>query len=1282
MRNERIIFIRSAIAAAISSSFIYTAALSNELKLEAFTWNTKVSEFSPDSANIEITHTQGNQFRHDVTLAPKTYQKNMPYLQTLSKELKQSGVDVVVETKNSNDGLKAHSFVVRIQKNKEDAFRMSRDMETGTTTFEVHEKLTEGRSVNKKIKALWIENKEDLTIGDTNIAAPGAVKAILQKLVDRDRFLSQDGKNNYESLEIKTDGEPESPKFINSFLSADDLDSATMVDVDGAIGLMMTAYINTQFKEETRSKKPKPDTTQLLKSMLSNQPGFMVGAKDLSHLAKIKHAPVFLIRQTDNQPSGQIELIHQSAAANACLKKYNSKKDQDGLTVYEAITLSREAAKDLRNTAYNSQLQQLVMMQARNKASGTLPGKEEIEKLASDQELIFLCNAKLNHDSRSKKSTMTLTIDEQKHVGSLINHESSLSYLRDQFMNHPTVGDFVKDPLLTQAFTDHLTTQTEESVPDDQNNLSYLDKFKKTKDTQIEARNKAIETAENYNQEKLKRAEIEALLKKATESVEEAEKNIDDDEFKANPDTSLADRLKNAHQFQEQKQKKLQTSKEETNKKLDELNEHEEQLNKKLIKMKQSLEDSDASIAQLKQVNKNLEKELSEVKALKGQLRKDLNSLEITAKIADNIITQLRAINNDLKDMANDIEGFEYEEGAKPPEKLSEALKEYYHHQNKHLKQTKELTAQIRLHPEELLHPEIVMGKSILSQHDFELMQKLSLPKDMQPDEIITRLRYTVLLIKLLDGKPEKNNLEDFASKLNRLRENFFQLPKQAGERATLKPDLESNFENLIKTRYDTDNTEPFFNVFTIFHEIDFRKFLDYAIKLDLTSQKGDDLLKRLDKHHIMSLQIEDLDYSWLSTTHQYYHLEPENYEKMWNQLELTRIHQWLHKTQLIPGEAELNDFPESEDFPNEKRLHALRSIATYSPELTAETLANYVQAAGKLMHKLPDEQVAELQLQLEQMPELRQIEDDSALKKQCRLIAHSLKMPNIWQQLLTLVRQPADLWKHTHEVINKNGGVATFLPEYVTVKEMKLAKSRFDSDTVIKTRRLKEVAPDTYEARLVTQEKIQKEVDRRIEGLKQTATGDEVYTAKQLQRYPDNSDLQNNDWQEPVKAFYMELKDSLNRDQIVQYARLLAGFSEAEYTNLINVVDSVTGLIDPDGKIFTNRQAEFDDTLTEAELKEKSGAVKKYIHLARENSRQNLEKLKKQALSLGQHSQAKRLTVEHIEVAMHEANPQKIMEQRQWYQESPEDYNTFAARSAARSWLNKHPELVLILKP
>ena len=96
-------------------------------------------------------------------------------------------------------------------------------------------------------------------------------------------------------------------------------------------------------------------------------------------------------------------------------------------------------------------------------------------------------------------------------------------------------------------------------------------------------------------------------------------------------------------------------------------------------------------------------------------------------------------------------------------------------------------------------------------------------------------------------------------------------------------------------------------------------------------------------------------------------------------------------------------------------------------------------------------------------------------------------------------------------------------------------------------------------------------------------------------------------------------------------------------------------------------------------ELRGKSGLVREYISLVgTEHSKKNLVILQEASASLRQHRQALFLTPQHIAVAMDEVDPGEIMHQRQIAHQNPDYYDSFAEAPAARTWLSKHPHLVI----
>ena len=1255
MRNERPSFMRSAIAAAISSSFICTAALCNDFEIKTFTWDAKNSGFSEGSAKVELaqTESEGSSFKQSIGQASRLDEKNMPYFRFLDKELKDSGIDVVVETENKvteEKGQLASHFTVSIQKDGKSAIKMSRNLESGETIFSIQKKLHRGQKFHSELTT-YLKKKsiETLTIDDTEVAAPNAAKIIFQRLAANTHALTNKGHDDFTEIVIQLKGVSDSPSFINTAPSAaESPDTATMVDVDGAIAAMMTAYTQSYLTESGDLKK----TQALLKSMLSNQPGFMVGAKDTSDLAQFEDVPVFLIHQTEGSTPREIELIPHSAAAAVLLERHKYQQPTDS---YQDITLSRSSAKDLRSKASASQLQRLIKMKARNKHSGALPEELEIQKLASDQELLFLCAAKLSHESGSK-SIMTLTSQEQSRTAQLMNTKSLLTYLRGQFMNHPEVGDFVMGADFEQAVNAHMAERggSQGATEDDhQDSLDHTDAiFKKrhrTSKQQVNDHQDSLDYLNAFYRKTHRSSEQRVNDHHNAAKTESAEKSVQD----------LTQERQQLADTQEVLKEQLKKTKDEVAAHLEEL----KQDNTLLTQERQQLADTQEVLKeQLKKTKDELAAHLEELKQA-AEIQND-ESVEQVIEDLHQAIAQKTDLNKELQSKLDTISKLL---------DITEANLDGSFHPDS--------TRYVRGDIAGLLHPDIVRHDDILSNNEFLALQQLNLPKDMLPDEVVQKLKDMAPLMEHFDGE-SSITLDQFADNLPGLRKQYFLPPRQAGESGQLKPELKAEFQQYIKESFGADDPVPFVNVIENFNPEDVLKFGVYAraIKKITTSPTEQPLLQRLNTYHMMSLQVDELDHETLSTMCEYYKLAPEEYRIMWNQIERDRLQKWLDETMFVPDAEELNNFPESQYLPNEKRLNTFKDIASYSPTLTAEALASYVQAAGKVMYFLSPGQLVQLQLELEQAPVPQQADasDYSVVEDQYKEIALRFRMPEAsWEDLLTLARQPAGLWEHTYKVIQENGGTKAVRPDDVTPEEMKLAQSPFDSITVIKTRKLKELNPVAYTAKMTAQEALQEETNRRMEGLIKVATDSIAYTSEQLQSYPGNSDLQDKNWVEPLKAFYQKLEGRFNRREIVQYAKLLASFSPDEYNSLISTINSVIDLVDPKEGIHPGRELEFDDTLMGAKLTDRSIEVLKYIQLAGENSREYLEKFKEETLSLVQHPQAKVLTVGHIEVAMQEADPQKIMAQRQVLRDNPEYYDFMAIKSAARYWLSKSPELL-----
>ena len=209
--------------------------------------------------------------------------------------------------------------------------------------------------------------------------------------------------------------------------------------------------------------------------------------------------------------------------------------------------------------------------------------------------------------------------------------------------------------------------------------------------------------------------------------------------------------------------------------------------------------------------------------------------------------------------------------------------------------------------------------------------------------------------------------------------------------------------------------------------------------------------------------------------------------------------YEWLHQTPVVPTVPELSSYPDSAQLPAPNKLAALKEIAAYAPAFTSLELANYIQAAGVVIHHLgtPDQTNQFEVLISKPFPA-------SNPEAHFRSIAQSMGIPeDSWAQIYELARKPHGLWKHSVSVIATNGGVTEVMPHYVTERDMNLAMSPFDSAIVIQTRNLRRLDAAAHDARVAVQTQRQAEIGVKLRRLEQAANGDNVYTTEHLRHYP-----------------------------------------------------------------------------------------------------------------------------------------------------------------------------------
>ena len=478
MRNERHSFMRSAIAAAISSSFICTNALATPTKLYFTIWNQKTQDHkSPGTLSYTESDSEDSH-KHTVKQPPRGYEHAQPYFQ-LASELEDKGIKVVVHTQyeKGNEGVDTATFTVSILKNNMKAFTMSESINSGDVTFTVHPELL----LEYKDSLTEELQQETLTDSNTGIITVEGTRKLLEKLT-RVRDLGRVEENDFETITKGSVTPNESPApFINDVLPGTLLpDIITAVDTDRAIALIMMAFASEHLPESidrpTIWAGVEADTTPL-NYMLESSTAYQVGSREVGNLADVE-APVFLFKQDKPQEAATARFIPRSAIASAYLKHHRSLKDSsenqapESVSGYKELKLTRETVKDLRRQAYNAQLDRLIRMQARHKKTGETPSKEGMNQLASDEEMILLCDAELNNTAKKEKH-ITLSADKQQYIATKVNQKSLTDLIRGQFVLHPDISAFI----MGDAFRDAASLLPDIPPDDtDSESLKYLAK--------------------------------------------------------------------------------------------------------------------------------------------------------------------------------------------------------------------------------------------------------------------------------------------------------------------------------------------------------------------------------------------------------------------------------------------------------------------------------------------------------------------------------------------------------------------------------------------------------------------------------------------------------------------------------------------------------------------------------------------------------------------------------------------------------------------------------------
>ena len=779
----------------------------------------------------------------------------------------------------------------------------------------------------------------------------------------------------------------------------------------------------------------------------------------------------------------------------------------------EATTKTSELEEELRSAkSERDQIQgqlETLSSQLANKESHEKEVQGKIDELTAEkehleQELQATKDAKARSDALENEELTTAESsveDAQKQIESLTAEKQNL-----QEELETQKGAAAQTEKLEQKIAEVTLQKDALQTKHDSLQVSYANS---------ETSFKSLQERASHQDEEVKRltAQVAEQTKKESaseKSLTEARKISDDETAKRNSVRELlgiTDDSTSEDEAIRRLQEGVKASNQQVSHLEDELEHVKQALHSKEASAQKSATDYEETIATLKAERDQLEGErddnIKTLKAVEDYITEELDVLGENLQVRDEEP-------DNIKDRISRIREYDKQRT------------------NKYIYQA-DATTYVRDYANELLHPEIVK-EELLTRGEFEALQRLQLPKDMMPEDIINWLKYISPLVEHFGSDATPKTLKEFTQDLPELMP-FFQAAEHPDKTATVKPGQEDIFANFIKDRYAGQDPDPFINVITRFTASDIEQFGNYGNVFKELEGNGEGqlLLERLKPHHIMSVQLEDLEYDALTAMRGRYQQAPDAYTNAWHQREMNRLHLWLSKTPLIPTTQELNDFPEVGYLPGPGKLGALKQIVTFAPDSLqdAEELTKFVQTAGRMMLHLTSEQQ-------DRLIDKGFHDGDSLVKFTTDIGFNEELLPS----LSALTQQHKDFVKETFRAIRHHGGIEKVRADYVTVEDMKLAQSRFDSETVIETNRLLASNPVAYHNKVQTQQAAQGYLLQPIK--------DDYEKLRSVKRLAEQYMNAEGDYTPEELQQQLKLKETLDAAQEAMKAAKLPAFGEA----------------------------------------------------------------------------------------------------------------------------------------
>ena len=1246
MINYRPSFARSAIAAAISSSFICTTGTAQE-EYEVTSWDFKKQVFRA-ATKVGMRHTGGDNYAftsgEGATLVGHQQAYASPFAQGVLKSLQ-----LVVTTTNSHDGNQAENIKVVISKHDIPALVMESSPQKGQTTFQAHPDVVTrlGAQLIPRLKGGKVT-----TVG-TGVVPPQISEQMMHVLDDMEALDKDQNLQDIANIVHEPSQEaPPVPGFMHKVPYGTDLpDTVTIVDVDSTVAAMTTAFANRYLPDQVADHSFRETKSTPVQVMLEQQPGYMIGALDPSKLGARRTGPVCKLEQKDNTSPVRVQLSTVPPVAGAHIQLFRRGYNSGAIE----HNIPREDAKLIRNAIVDAQLDTLIKLSARWRTHHPLE-PAEVLKLIHDQRLKMLCDYKLK-DTKAKRGfpehdTLKITLKEQVVIDSLVTRLSLPTHIRAQFSDHEVVGDFVWSEEFVAAVA--LLDDHEPNTTDAPNLTQYYYDVTDI-ETKVVARGQRMRTL-RLELEKEFRGPLKAgpgdNVSQAVKNLAQAKDELETEIRRmlgVGPEAPVSQAVKNYQQTQQ----KLDAD----------------------LRAELQIGPDDSLVDKVKEVVRKV----GDLKATQPDLTREFASMLEQLEKVYRFLDKAEKNEDDLLPLTRDVTA----------DKRLETLYNHYDVKSRQLKLLQqqrdaiEYIGTVDFKTKPWLDPELLVDQELLTADEFDQLKAVQLPK-VPADSLIARLKAVDVVDLAFEGK-DKTPF-NFADDMDDLRMQFFTPPTVRGGKHVLKDETLDHFENYIKTIYGLDDKAPVVPVLQSLSHTDFASHISHVRKLRAIRP---DLVQTLTKAQVMQSRFATLDYTELQLAHLHFQMEEERYQQAWMQYQLDIFHAWLREQPSVPTPTELDSFPETLELPNPARLTGLQGIVKITSDLTVPQIVEQVRAAGHIIHYLPptpddrDKLLRTLHQQLDQAKSNGIPDTPDNARSQFEAIARELNInPESWIHLYHGARRSPTQWVNIVKVII-NHTPDVVMATHTDDKDIALARSGYDSETVSHVRKLMELDNPAYQAVVQVQEQRKQQFADEMQKLVTWAvkTKNGMYSAEELQSFPDDHDLTDTKWMDPLKEFYDHFKAkylSGSRDQILDQAQCLADFTPPEYELLLPLLKDNESLINSRG-INPDQMAKFNEAVVIQGLGEKLDTIIRYVNLKTRNPYLHAFVLKKDALALHKSGiNSRRLTTGHLKIVVEGIDPKELLKQRSLSRQFPASYDQVSDPAKTYRWLMAHGDLLV----